>query len=60
MADRKSATPWVVAITAALVLIGGFPMCPTLEFAKAVLNKLKALAAKKAGVSESHADGPDG
>jgi uncharacterized Zn-binding protein involved in type VI secretion len=42
----------IVVPGAPLVLIGGFPMMPTLEFAKALLNKLKALARRGRGPSE--------
>ena len=47
----------IVLPTAPLVLIGGFPMCPTLEFAKAVLGKIKALAKKKTDAPDPHAEG---
>ena len=43
------------------VLIGGFPMMNTLEFAKAILNKLRALGRKKPPGEDSNShSGPGG
>lgn len=43
------------------VLIGGFPMMNTLEFAKAILNKLRALGRKKPASDDSNSQtGPCG
>ena len=50
----------LVLPTAPLVLIGGFPMCPTLEFAKAVLNRLRALARRNRDEPPNPRPGPDG
>ena len=51
----------IVLPTAPLVLIGGFPMMNTLEFAKAVLNKIRSLGRRNGGgQNDNKKPGPEG